>query len=105
MFLKYFSTNDFDLNSSFCDGLNKIKKLSKFQKFMTYFWILGPFIFLSGLLLIGIGQNRSINSIQKALVPEKNTFLVDAKGNVEKIYSKVKAAIMADHIINDLRLS
>ena len=46
MFLKYFSTNDFDLNSSFYDGLNKIKKLSKFQKFMTYFWILGPFIFL-----------------------------------------------------------
>ena len=28
--------------------------------------------------MIGIGQNRSINSIQKALVPEKNTFLVDA---------------------------
>ena len=46
MFLKYFSTNDFDLNLSFYDGLNKIKKLSKFQKFMTYFWILGPFIFL-----------------------------------------------------------
>ena len=40
--------------------------------------ILGPLIFLFGLLLIGIGQNRSINSIQKALVPEKNTFLVDA---------------------------
>ncbi len=40
--------------------------------------ILGPLIFLIGLLLIGIGQNRSINSIQKALVPEKNTFLVDA---------------------------
>ena len=46
MFLRYFSTNDFDLNSSFYDGLNKIKKLSKFQKFMTYFWVLGPFIFL-----------------------------------------------------------
>ena len=46
MFLKYFSTNDFDLNSSFYDGFNKIKKLSRFQKFMTYFWILGPFIFL-----------------------------------------------------------
>ena len=39
---------------------------------------LGPLIFVIGLLLIGIGQNRSINSIQKALVPEKNTFLVDA---------------------------
>ena len=40
--------------------------------------VLGPLIFVFGLLLIGIGQNRSINSIQKALVPEKNTFLVDA---------------------------
>ena len=39
---------------------------------------LGPFIFVLGLLLIGIGQNRSINSIKKALAPEKNTFLVDA---------------------------
>ena len=40
--------------------------------------LLGPFIFFIGILLIGIGQNRSINSIQKALVPEKDTFLVDA---------------------------
>ncbi len=40
--------------------------------------LLGPLIFVFGLILIGIGQNRSINSIQKALVPEKNTFLVDA---------------------------
>ena len=46
MLLKYFNTNDFDLNSSFNDRLNKIKNLSKFQKIMTYFWILGPFIFL-----------------------------------------------------------
>jgi len=40
--------------------------------------LMGPLIFFVGLLLIGIGQNRSINSIQKALVPEKDTFLVDA---------------------------
>ena len=40
--------------------------------------LMGPLIFVIGLLLIGIGQNRSINSIQKALVPEKNTFLIDA---------------------------
>ena len=46
MLLKYFNTNDFDLNSSVNNGLNKIKKLSKFQKMMTYFWILGPLIFL-----------------------------------------------------------
>ena len=40
--------------------------------------ILGPLILMIGLLLIGIGQNRSINSIQKALVPENNTSLVEA---------------------------
>ena len=40
--------------------------------------VLGPLVLIFGILLIGIGQNRSINSIQKALVPEKSTFLVDA---------------------------
>ena len=40
--------------------------------------LLGPFVLIIGLLLIGLGQNRSINSIQKALVPQKDTFLVDA---------------------------
>ena len=40
--------------------------------------LLGPTVFLVGILLIGVGQNRSINSIQKALVPQKDTFLVDA---------------------------
>ena len=49
-------------------GLTKILPVS----------LLGPLIFAIGLLLIAIGQNRSINSIQKALVPEKNTFLIDA---------------------------
>ncbi len=40
--------------------------------------LLGPAILIVGILLLGLGQNRSINSIQKALVPEKDTFLVDA---------------------------
>ena len=59
------------VNSSFfwlMNGLTSILPIS----------VLGPLILLIGLLLMGIGQNRSINSIQKALVPEKNTFLVDA---------------------------
>ena len=34
----------------------------------------------------------------------RNTFLIDADGNIEKIYLKVKAAIMADHILSDLGL-
>ena len=27
-------------------GLNKIKALSKFDKYMTIFWLFGPFIYL-----------------------------------------------------------
>ena len=34
----------------------------------------------------------------------RNTFLINTDGNIEKIYLKVKAAIMADHIIADLGL-
>ena len=34
----------------------------------------------------------------------RNTFLIDGDGNSEKIYLKIKAAIMADHIIADLGL-
>ena len=45
-------------------GLTKILPVS----------LLGPLIFAIGIVLIGIGQNRSINSIQKALVPEKIHF-------------------------------
>ena len=44
--LKYISTKEFDIKESFNLGLLKIKQQSKFQKFMTYFWILGPFIYL-----------------------------------------------------------
>jgi len=48
--------------------------------------LMGPLIFFVGILLIWIGQKRSINSIQKALVPEKDTFLVDAL----RVKSKLK---------------
>ena len=34
----------------------------------------------------------------------RNTFLIDVEGKIEKIYLKVKAAIMADHVIADLNL-
>ncbi len=34
----------------------------------------------------------------------RNTFLIDSEGKIEAIYRKVKAAIMADHIIQDLSL-
>ena len=35
----------------------------------------------------------------------RHTFVIDAEGNLEKIYLKVKAATMADTILSDLGLS
>ena len=35
----------------------------------------------------------------------RNTFLIDIDGKIEIIYLKVKAAIIADHIIADLGLN
>ena len=34
------------ISKSFFNGVKKIKALPKFHKFMTYLWILGPFIYL-----------------------------------------------------------
>ena len=35
----------------------------------------------------------------------RHTFVIDAEGKIEKIYKKVKAATMAEDILNDLGLS
>ena len=35
----------------------------------------------------------------------RHTFVIDAEGKLEKIYKKVKAATMADDILNDLGLA
>ncbi len=35
----------------------------------------------------------------------RNTFVIDSSGFIEKIFLKVKAPIMADHVIKDLNLS
>ena len=46
MLLNLMSTNEFNLSKSVNSGINKIKNLSTFQKYITYFWILGPFLYL-----------------------------------------------------------
>jgi len=46
MFLKFLSTAELDFNSCFKTGMKKLSKLSKFDRFFTLFWLLGPFIFL-----------------------------------------------------------
>ena len=46
MFLRSISTEELNFEKSWNLGLKKIKNLSRFDKYMTIFWLLGPFIFL-----------------------------------------------------------
>ena len=46
MSLKLLSIPELDFYSSWNNSLNKIKKMSGFDKAMTIFWLLGPFIYL-----------------------------------------------------------
>ncbi len=46
MILKYISISELNFSSSWKTGCSKIRTLSKFDKFITIFWLLGPFIYL-----------------------------------------------------------
>ena len=46
MMLKYISIPELNLAKSWDVGLNKIRAMSKFDRYMTIFWLLGPFIYL-----------------------------------------------------------
>jgi len=87
-------------------GISKDNSASH-QKFIEKFDL--PFTLLTDPVPCQVASQYDSYGLKKFMGKEymgmiRNTFLVDAKGNVEKIYSKVKAAIMADYIINDLNL-
>ena len=46
MILKYISIPELNFSKSWEYGSNKIKSLNSFEKTMTIFWLLGPFIYL-----------------------------------------------------------
>ena len=46
MILKYLSIPELNFSESWRIGWIKINGLSKFDKYMTFFWLLGPFIYL-----------------------------------------------------------
>ena len=46
MILKYISIPELNFSRSWENGLNKIKSLNSFDKTVTIFWLLGPFIYL-----------------------------------------------------------
>ena len=88
-------------------GISKDDALSH-QKFIDKFEL--PFILLTDSVPCKVASDYESYGLKKFMGKEymgmiRNTFLIDPSGNIEKIYSKVKAAIMADHIITDLKLS
>ena len=46
MFLKLLSIPELNFHSSWSNGWDKLKNLNSFDKYMTLFWFLGPFIYL-----------------------------------------------------------
>ena len=44
--LKFFSTKELNIDKHCKNGLREISKLSIFNKFSIYFWLIGPFIYL-----------------------------------------------------------
>ena len=87
-------------------GISK-DNASSHQNFIEKFNL--PFILLTDPEPYKISSAYDSYGLKKFMGKEymgmiRNTFLIDENGNVEKIYLKVKAAIMADHIIADLEL-
>ena len=88
-------------------GISKDDALSH-NKFINKFDL--PFILLTDPLPCKVASDYESYGLKKFMGKEymgiiRNTFVVDTNGKFEKIYFKVKAAIMADHIITDLKLT
>ena len=87
-------------------GISKDNAASH-QKFIQKFDL--PFVLLTDPEPHKVSSDYDSYGLKKFMGKEymgmmRNTFLIDTDGKVEKIYLKVKAAIMADHIISDLGL-
>ena len=87
-------------------GISKDSSASH-QKFIEKFDL--PFVLLTDPEPYKTSSDYDSYGLKKFMGKEymgmmRNTFLIDVDGKVEKIYFKVKAAIMADHIISDLGL-
>ena len=98
--------NLFQKNNIVVIGISKDNAASH-QKFIEKFNL--PFILLTDPEPFKVSSNYDSYGLKKFMGKEymgmlRNTFLIDNDGKIEKIYLKVKAAIMADHIIADLEL-
>ena len=87
-------------------GISK-DNASSHQKFIEKFDL--PFVLLNDPEPYEVSSNYDSYGLKKFMGKEymgmmRNTFVIGTDGKIEKIYQKVKAAIMADHIIADLGL-
>ena len=97
----------FQKNNIIVLGISKDNSASH-QKFIEKFDL--PFILLVDPIPCKVATDYDSYGLKKFMGKEymgmmRNTFVIDPDGNIEKIYLKVKAPIMADHIIADLNLS
>ena len=87
-------------------GISKDNATSH-SKFIEKFDL--PFVLLTDPLPCKVATQYDSYGLKKFMGKEymgmmRNTFVIDSNGKIEGIYLKVKAAIMADHIISDLNL-
>ena len=88
-------------------GISKDNSTSH-QKFVEKFDL--PFILLTDPTPCNVASSFDSYGLKKFMGKEymgmiRNTFVIDTDGKIQKIYTKIKAAIMADHIVSDLQLS
>ena len=77
------------------------------QKFIEKFDL--PFILLTDPVPCNVATDYDSYGLKKFMGKEymgmiRDTFVIDTEGKIEKIYIKIKAPIMADHIVSDLNL-
>jgi len=87
-------------------GISK-DNASSHQKFIEKFDL--PFILLTDPVPCNVATDYDSYGLKKFMGKEymgmiRNTFVIDPEGKIEKIYIKIKAPIMADHIVSDLNL-
>jgi len=97
----------FQKNNIVVLGISKDNAVSH-NKFIEKFKL--PFILLTDPEPFKVSTDYESYGLKKFMGKEymgmiRNTFLIGTDGKIEKIYIKVKAAIMADHIIADLGLN
>ena len=97
----------FESNKIIVLGISKDGAASH-EKFITKYDL--PFSLLSDLEPCPVATSYESYGLKKFMGREymgmmRHTFLINENGNIEKIYKKVKADIMASQILEDLNIS